>query len=106
MHRVSDSCMVNKNDACCDMRGFLSFIILFLLNKKPMHGTEIADELERRKGERPSPGTIYPALKLMKENGFIKEQKEGKTIVYTLTPEGKKAFKQAKEQFICTFSDV
>ena len=54
----------NANESCCDMRGLLSFLILFLLSKKPMHGQEIANELERRKGIRPSPGTIYPALKV------------------------------------------
>ena len=49
------------NDSyCCDMRGMLGFLILFLLSKKPMHGQELADEITRRKGEKPSPGTIYP----------------------------------------------
>jgi len=45
---------------CCDMRGMLGFLILFLLSKKPMHGQELAEEIARRKGEKPSPGTIYP----------------------------------------------
>ena len=62
------------------MRGFLSFLILFILSKKNMHGQEIASELEKRKGCKPSPGTIYPALKQLKENNLIKEKKEGKTI--------------------------
>ncbi len=88
---------------CCDMRGFLSFLILFLVSKKPMHGQEIADELEKRKGERPSPGTIYPALKLLKENGWIDEKKVGKTIVYALTEDGKRSFKTAKLKFTRAF---
>ena len=91
---------------CCDMRGFLSFLILFILSKKPMHGQEIAQELAKRKGEKPSPGTIYPALKNMKENNWIKEKKEGKTIAYSLTEQGKKALHDAKIQFCRTFSDV
>ena len=66
-------------DNCCDMRGLLSFLILFLLSKKEMHGQEIADEIAKRKGEKPSPGTIYPALKGLREAGFLEEQKEGKT---------------------------
>ena len=52
-----------NDDKCCDMRGLLGFLILFLLSKKSMHGQEIADEIAKRKGEKPSPGTIYPALK-------------------------------------------
>ena len=88
------------------MRGFLSFLILFLLSKKEMNGQQISDELEKRKGCRPSPGTIYPALKSLKEDGFIKETASEKTISYTLTPAGKKAFDQAKTQFCRTFIDI
>ena len=93
-------------DTNCDMRGFLSFLILFIISKKPMHGQEIAQELKKRKGCKPSPGTIYPALKQLKENNLIKEKKEGKTISYSLTTEGKKALDEAKIQFCRTFSDV
>ena len=75
---------------CCDMRGMLGFLILFLLSKKSMHGQELADEIAKRKGGKPSPGTIYPALKSLREMGFINsEEKEGKTIVYSLTERGK-----------------
>jgi DNA-binding PadR family transcriptional regulator len=41
----------NDNNYCCDMRGMLGFLILFLLSKKPMHDQEIADEIARRRGE-------------------------------------------------------
>ncbi len=71
-----------------------------------MHGQEITDEIEKRKGVRPSPGTIYPALKHLKEIGFIKEKKQGKIITYTLAKEGEKAFKIAKVQFCRIFIDV
>ncbi len=47
-----------------------------------MHGQELADGIARRKGEKPSPGTIYPALKNLREMDFISaDKKEGKTIV-------------------------
>ena len=92
---------------CCDMRGMLGFLILFLLSKKPMHGQEIADEIARRKGERPSPGTIYPALKNLREMEFIStDEKEGKTIVYTLTERGNLALKVSKRRFIRTFLGI
>ena len=93
-------------DDCCDMRGFLGFLILFLLSKKPMHGQEIADDIARRKGDKPSPGTIYPALKSLREAGFLNEEKEGKTITYSLTPKGKKALSIAKKKFTRTFLGV
>ena len=88
---------------CCDMRGMLGFLILYLLSKKPMHGQELAIEISNRKGEKPSPGTIYPALKSLREMGFISEEKEGKTIVYSLTERGENALKIAKIKFIKIF---
>ena len=93
-------------DDCCDMRGFLGFLILFLLSSKPMHGQELADEIAKRKGEKPSPGTIYPALKGLKELGFLEEQKEGKTITYSLSTQGKNALRIAKRRFTRTFLGV
>lgn len=91
---------------CCDMRGMLSFLILFLLSKKSMHGQEIADEIGKRKGARPSPGTIYPALKMLKSHGLIEERREGKTVVYNLTEEGREGLKHAKMHFMSVFKDV
>jgi len=91
---------------CCDMRGFLGFLILFLLSKKSMHGQEIADEIAIRKGEKPSPGTIYPGIKVLREAGFLEEEKQGKTITYTLTPRGRKALTLAKRKFTKTFLGV
>lgn len=91
---------------CCDMRGMLSFLILFLLSKKSMHGQEIADEIGKRKGVKPSPGTIYPALKSLKEARLIEEKKIGKTISYSLTNEGKKVLKASKQKFCKTFSGI
>lgn len=93
-------------DYCCDMRGMLSFLILFLLSKKPMHGKEMAEEIGRRKGSIPSPGTIYPALKVLKKNGLIKENKSGKIIKYSLTSDGKRTLDIAKKRFCMIFTDV
>jgi DNA-binding PadR family transcriptional regulator len=94
-------------EECCDMRGMLGFLILFLLSKKPMHGQEIADELAKRRGDRPSPGTIYPALKSLKHAGFLREEeKVGKTITYSLTPQGIRALQIAKKRFTKTFLGV
>lgn len=88
------------------MRGLLSFLILFLLSKKKMHGQELADEIGKRKGTKPSPGTIYPALKALRKAGLIEEQKEGKTITYSLTSDGKSELCVAKQRFCQAFSGV
>ena len=101
------SFLMRSIENCCDMRGMLGFLILFLLSKKPMNGQEIADEIANRKGERPSPGTVYPALKNLRLMGFIGiEEREGKAISYSLTERGKNALKVAKRRFIRTFLGV
>ena len=98
---------MRRNDYCCDMRGMLGFLILFLLSKRTMNGQEIADEIANRKGERPSPGTIYPALKSLRLMGFIEvEEKEGKAISYKLTERGTNALKVSKRRFTRTFLGV
>ena len=90
----------------CDMRGLLSFHILSLLSKKPMHGEQLAEEIGKRRGEKPKAGTIYPALKDLKEKRLIKDEKKGKTIVYSLTPDGKSAIKYARDYFCRSFEEI
>ena len=53
------------------------------------------------------PGTIYPALKNLREMGFISsDEKEGKTVTYTLTERGRNALRISKRRFIRTFLGV
>lgn len=72
-----------------------------------MHGQEIAEEIAKRKGEKPSPDTIYPTLKNLREMGFIVDEKsDGKIIVYNLTQAGKNALMIAKRRFVKIFLGV
>jgi len=88
------------------MRGMLSFLILFLISKKEMSGQEITKELEKRRGEKPSPGTVYPALKQLREQELIKENRKGKEINYTLTKKGKEGLIHAKKHFLRCFKEL
>ena len=92
---------------CCEMKGFLSFIVLRLISKKNVSGEEIGQELKKRKGSKPSPGTIYPVLKSLNEIGFIEEIKSGgKTKKYRLTKKGKKELAVATGKFCDIFYDM
>lgn len=92
---------------CCDMRGFLSFIVLRLISGKPMSGQEISQEIKKRKGTKPSPGTIYPVLKALSESGFIHEVEDGgKEKKYKLTKKGKNELKTATRKFCEIFYDM
>ena len=92
---------------CCEMKGFLSFIVLKLISKKNMSGDDIRKELAKRRGSKPSPGTIYPVLKSLRKSGFIKEIKDGgKTKMYNLTKKGQKEVKLATRKFCTLFYDM
>jgi len=91
----------------CEMKGFLSFQVLKIISKKPMSGQDIRHEFKERKGCVPSPGTIYPVLKSLKQNKLIQEIKSsGKMKKYNLTKKGQHEVKITTEKFLCIFSDL
>lgn len=64
--------------------------LLALLVERPMHGYEMIQELESRTGGiwRPSPGSVYPTLQLLEDEGLIQaEQTDGRKR-FTLTVAG------------------
>lgn len=92
---------------CCSMKGLLSFHILWLLHKnKRMCGDEIAEEIGKKRGSKLTPGTIYPALKELKNKSLVKSEKAGRKIYYSLTEEGKSGCIGACASFCNTFGDI
>jgi DNA-binding PadR family transcriptional regulator len=74
-------------------KGFLRYFVLKLLNEKPMSGSEIISEIEKRTNGcwKPSPGSIYPLMAWLQEEGYIKEtaEKEAGMKRYSLSDKGK-----------------
>jgi len=91
---------------CCDMRGMLSFRILWLLSKRSMNGQEIADQLGRRRGNKPTAGTIYPALKDLRIRGLVEMERTGRTTTYTLSDDGREGLEKACRYFCSTFEEI
>ena len=91
---------------CCDMRGLLTFQILWELDREEMNGQQIAEKIGIRRGTKPTPGTIYPALKELKKGGLIAGEKMGRQIVYHLTPEGEKGLAESSRYFLQAFGDI
>ncbi|MBS3132037.1 PadR family transcriptional regulator [Candidatus Woesearchaeota archaeon] len=87
----------------CELKGFLSFLILWIVYKEKKSGQEIACELEKRKGSKPSPGTIYPALKDLKKKGLLEIDSKKR---YTLSKKGQKELEEHLSTFFATFSDL
>jgi len=84
------------------MKTVLKIFILKQLMKEEMSGYDIMKRCEEVLGYKPSPGTIYPLLKSLERKKIIEGKKEGRRIVYKLSPRGKKFMKEiimAKEEF-------
>ena len=65
--------------------------LLLLLSEAPMHGYDLIRALEERSGGawRPSPGSVYPTLQLLEDEGLVTgEDRDGKRI-YTITDAGR-----------------
>ena len=76
-----------------DIKGLLSLSILNLLNKKQLCGDDLADIIGNKKYGKLTPGTIYPALKSLRENKLIKFKQMGRKKVYSLTNRGIEEYK-------------
>jgi DNA-binding PadR family transcriptional regulator len=65
--------------------------VLALLLERPMHGYELIQELESRSGGmwRPSPGSIYPTLQLLEDEGLIEPEAGTGRKSFRLTDTGR-----------------
>ena len=79
-----------------DVRG----AILVLLSERPMHGYQIIQEIgERSEGLwHPSPGSVYPALQQLEDEGLVRVEKaEGRKVAH-LTDEGEAYVREHREE--------
>jgi len=80
-------------------RGDVRAAVLALLAERPMHGYEMIQELDSRTGGiwRPSPGSIYPTLQLLEDEGLIVSEESGGRRRFTLTEAGQAEAARAAE---------
>jgi DNA-binding PadR family transcriptional regulator len=72
-------------------RGDVRAAILALLAEEPMHGYQIITELTERSGGvwQPSPGSVYPTLSALEDQGLVTADTSEGRRVFQLTPEGR-----------------
>lgn len=72
-------------------RGDVRAGILALLSEEARNGYQIMQELERRSGGlwRPSPGSVYPALQQLQDEGLVQVEESGGGRVFQLTERGR-----------------
>jgi DNA-binding PadR family transcriptional regulator len=71
-------------------RGDVRAALLVLLAEEPRNGYQLMQEIEQRSEGvwRPSPGSVYPALQLLEDEGLVRATGEGRKA-FELTDEGR-----------------
>jgi DNA-binding PadR family transcriptional regulator len=81
-------------------KGFIRYHVLEALSQKPMSGSELIEDIDKHTGGcwKPSPGSIYPLLSWLQDNGHIKELPvENGLKRYELTESGKALLEEQKK---------
>lgn len=98
--------MVNKRNRQFPTKisttAFVKLYVLHLLSEKSCYGNELIDAIKTRLDGKwvPSPGMVYPLLRDLEKEGYIKgwwEEPERRTIRhYRITDEGHKQYEHLK----------
>jgi DNA-binding PadR family transcriptional regulator len=80
-------------------RGDVRLAALLLLSEEPRNGYAIMQEIEERSGGvwRASPGSVYPALSQLEDEGLIRSEERDGRRVYAITDAGRAALAERPE---------
>lgn len=72
-------------------RGEIRFALLAALGEEPAHGYEIMQRLEDKSAGawRPSPGSVYPTLQMLEDEGLVRSTERDGKRVFELTEAGR-----------------
>ena len=98
--------MVTKDEPIISTKGFLTFHILHELHSDKLCGDDLAVIIGNRKKGKLTPGTIYPALKILRKKKLVKHIKTGRKKIYTITENGVNEYKKVRENFFFMFGDL
>ncbi|MCW2982961.1 MAG: PadR family transcriptional regulator [Conexibacter sp.] len=82
-------------------RGDIRSAILLLLADEPRNGYGLMQEIEERSGGvwRPSPGSVYPALSQLEDEGLVRATEHEGRKSFALTDEGSAHVEANRERF-------
>jgi DNA-binding PadR family transcriptional regulator len=82
-------------------RGQVRFALLIALLDGPSHGYDLIQRLEEKAGGRwrPSPGSVYPALQLLDDEGLVTSRREDDKQIFELTDAGRAQATEHVERF-------
>jgi len=81
-------------------RGDVRAAVLLLLDEQPRHGYELIQEIaERSSGAwTPSPGSVYPTLQALEDEGLLTLQRVDGRRTASLTPQGRALVEEQRER--------
>ena len=88
--------------------GFIRMHVLHHADEGGVYGNWMIEEL-RRHGYKISPGTLYPMLRAMEKDGWIRGKREAagsRRHLYTITSKGRKALREARAKLGELFGEV
>jgi len=82
-------------------RGDVRSAVIALLGEQPMHGYQIIQEIEKRSGGawKPSPGSVYPTLQQLEDEGLVRAEEQEGRRVYRLTEQGRRVAAERADEF-------
>jgi DNA-binding PadR family transcriptional regulator len=81
-------------------RGDVRAALLVLLEEEPRNGYGLMQEIEQRSDGawRPSPGSVYPALSQLEDEGLVRSQEHDGRKLFELTDQGRAHVEANREQ--------
>src|SRR5882762_10456967 len=88
--------------------GDMKYVILKLVQEKPRHGYEVMKELEERMHGcyTPSPGTVYPTLQWLEDEGLVVARDVAGKKVYEITDAGRAFLEEHRDMVDDIFDRV
>ncbi len=82
-------------------RGDIRAAVLLLLAEEPRNGYGLMQEIEERSGGvwRPSPGSVYPVLAQLEDEGLVRAVQDATRKLYELTDAGRAHVEERRERF-------
>src|SRR3954447_5405451 len=89
-------------------RGDVRAAVLVLLDEQARNGYQLIQEIEQRSGGmwRPSPGSVYPALQQLEDEGLVRAQEVDGKRSFRLTDEGTKYVEEHGERLAAPWDAV
>jgi DNA-binding PadR family transcriptional regulator len=89
-------------------RGDVRAAALLLLAEEPRNGYQIMQEIEQRSGGvwRPSPGSVYPALAQLGDEGLVRVDERDGRRTYGLTDAGRAYVQDRRDDLVAPWEEM